>query len=200
MKHLIGLFVLALVLVWSLGQILPSSVGYASVLKHVGVQPAIEAQAVDVGPSFRRGHTVKQDQPCWNEHTKGHYESDLITKGETIHWLTKAGADINNANILAAISHAESGSQLNCYGDDSDEYYGDPTSDGRHYGESYGIFQIRTIVEAKGTGECRDMERLQAIEQQAICAWEISGKGKVYSPTWSMHTNGRYRQWLNVGW
>lgn len=197
LKLILSLGLLLATLVFLGGQLSGSNIDYLSVLR---LEPA-EAAPAPVVPQFHRGYTNKQDQPCWNEHTKGYYESELITKNETAHYLLKAGASVEQADILSAISHAESGSQINCWGDDSDQYYGQPTNDGRHWGESYGLFQIRTIIEASGTGECRDVERLRLnIEQQAICAWELSAQGRVYSPTWSMYTNGRYREWLGKDW
>jgi len=148
-----------------------------------------------------RGFTDVQDQPCFNDHTKEHYESELISKNETAHYLLLAGASIEQADILSAISRAESGSQINCFGDDSNQYYGKPTNDGRHWGESYGLYQIRTIIEAKGTGECRDIERLRLnIVEQSACAMELSRGGTKFSPTWSTFTNGRHRKYLGQDW
>lgn len=148
-----------------------------------------------------RGFTDVQDQPCFNDHTKDRYESELISKNETAHYLLLAGASIEQADILSAISRAESGSQINCFGDDSNQYYGKPTNDGRHWGESYGLYQIRTIIEAKGTGECRDIERLRLnIVEQSACAMELSRGGTKFSPTWSTFTNGRHRKYLGQDW
>lgn len=148
-----------------------------------------------------RGFTDVQDQPCFNEQTKDRYESELISKNETAHYLLLAGASIEQADILSAISRAESGSQINCFGDDSNQYYGKPTNDGRHWGESYGLYQIRTIIEAKGTGECRDIERLRLnIVEQSACAMELSRGGTKFSPTWSTFTNGRHRKYLGQDW
>lgn len=160
-----------------------------------------EAQESVPAVSFARGFTDKQDQPCFNIHTREHYESELISKDETAHNLLAVGATVEQADILSAISHAESGSQINCWGDDDAKYYGKPTNDGRHWGESYGLFQIRTIIEAKGTGECRDVERLRLnIVEQSKCAMELSNGGTKFSPTWSMYTNGRYKRWLGTTW
>lgn len=166
--------------------------------QQISAQPA---QNVSAEPAFHRGYTNKQDQPCFNIHTKEYYESELIGKNETAHNLILAGATVQQADILSAISHAESGSQINCWGDDDPKYYGKPTADGRHWGESYGLYQIRTIIEAKGTGECRDIERLKLnIIEQSKCAMELSNGGTKFSPTWSMYTNGRYKQWLGQNW
>lgn len=152
-------------------------------------------------PQFGRGYTEKQDQPCFNIHTREHYTSELISKDETAHNLLAVGATVQQADILSAISHAESGSQINCWGDDDAKYYGKPTDDGRHWGESYGLFQIRTIIEAQGTGECRDIDRLRLnIVEQSKCAMELSNGGTKFSPTWSMYTNGRYKPWLGATW
>ena len=169
-----------------------------------GLVDATPAEAIQTAPAtstFHRGFTNKQDQLCFNIHTRAHYESELISKNETAHNLILAGASVEQADILSAISRAESGSQLNCFGDDDAKYYGKPTNDGRHWGESYGLFQIRTIIEASGTGECRDIERLKLnIVEQSKCAMELSAGGTKFSPTWSTYTNGKYRQWLGQTW
>ena len=116
-------------------------------------------------------------------------------------FLISVGATVEQADILSAISHAESGSQLNCFGDDDVKYYGKPTSDGRHWGASYGLYQVRTILEASGSGECRDIERLRNnIVEQSKCAYELSRNGTKFSPTWSMYSNGRYAKWLGASW
>lgn len=165
-------------------------------------QQAAQAQTIAATQAtFGRGYTNKQNQPCKNDHTNAYYESELISKNETAHYLLQAGATIQQADILSAISHAESGSQINCWGDDTAKYYGQPTNDGRHWGESYGLFQIRTIIEAANTGECRDAERLKLnIIEQTKCAMELSNGGTKFSPTWSMYTNGKYKQWLGANW
>jgi len=185
-----------------LAQIQPQNSLVTTAASLVGATPA-EAETVSATapPAFGRGYTDKQDQPCFNVHTKEHYESELISKNETAHYLLLAGATVQQADILSAISHAESGSQINCWGDDDPKYYGQPTNDGRHWGESYGLYQIRTIIEARGTGECRDVERLRLnIVEQSKCAMELSNGGTKFSPTWSMYTNGRYKKWLGANW
>lgn len=167
-------------------------------------QQAAQAQTVAATQSFHRGFTDKQNQPCKNDHTNAHYESELISKDETAHYLLQAGATIEQADILSAISRAESGSQINCFGDDSNKYYGKPTNNGKHYGESYGLFQIRTILEDSNTGSCRDIERLRLnIAQQSICAYEISRSGTNYQP-WSVFTTTNpqrsYKRYLGGNW
>lgn len=157
--------------------------------------------APTVPPVFGRGFTDIQVQPCRNDHTRERYESELISKNETAHNLISVGATVEQADILSAISHAESGSQLNCFGDDDVKYYGKPTSDGRHWGASYGLYQVRTILEASGSGECRDIERLRNnVVEQSKCAYELSRNGTKFSPTWSMYSNGRYAKWLGASW
>ena len=156
-----------------------------------------------------RGFTDVQDQPCFNDHTKEHYESELISKSETAHYLLLAGATVEQADVLAAISRAESGSQLNCFGDDSDKYYGQPVLDinnrptGKHWGESYGLYQIRTIIEDSNTGSCRDIERLRLnIAEQSACAYEISRSGTNFG-AWSVtHANrGKpYLKYIGKDW
>lgn len=168
-------------------------------------QQAAQAQTIAATQAtFGRGYTNKQNQPCKNDHTNAYYESELISKNETAHYLLQAGATIQQADILSAISHAESGSQINCFGDDSNKYYGKPTNNGKHYGESYGLFQIRTILEDSNTGSCRDIERLRLnIAQQSICAYEISRSGTNYQP-WSVFTTTNpqrsYKRYLGGNW
>ena len=166
-------------------------------------QQAAQAQTVAATQSFHRGFTDKQNQPCKNDHTNAYYESELISKNETAHYLLQAGATTEQADILSAISRAESGSQINCFGDDSNKYYGKPTNNGKHYGESYGLFQIRTILEDSNTGSCRDIERLRLnIAEQSACAYEISRSGTNFG-AWSVtHANrGKpYLKYIGKDW
>lgn len=159
---------------------------------------AVSEKGVVPSSSFARGSTELQKQPCAVDYTKIWYRSEIISKEEIIFNLKKAGANDQQANLLRAIAHAESGSQINCHGDDYSPYYGQAISGhpGWHWGESYGLFQIRTIKEKNGTGDCRDKAALQDnIEKQAQCAWEISGQGASYRP-WSVYLNGKYKKYL----
>ena len=168
-------------------------------------QQAAQAQTASISQqSFGRGYTNKQDQPCRNDHSNAYYESELISKNETAHYLLQAGASVEQADTLSAISRAESGSQVNCFGDDDSNYYGKPTSNGKHYGESYGLYQIRTILEESGTGSCRDIERLKLnIAEQSACAYEISRSGTYFQP-WSVFTTTNpqrsYKRYLGGNW
>lgn len=164
-------------------------------------EDTIEIIPAVVETSFHRGFTNLQAQPCRNDHTREYYESDLISKDETAHVLISIGATTEQADILSAIARAESANQNNCFGDDSSEYYGKPTNNGKHWGPSYGNFQIRTILEESNTGTCRDIERLRLnLVEQSKCAMELSNGGTKFSPTWSTHTNGKYKKWLGKTW
>lgn len=164
-----------------------------------GEQVAQSANMQDeVKSSFARGKTELQKQPCAMDHTKLWYTSEILSKEEIIEALKKAGANDHQAKILYAIAHAESGSQINCHGDDYSPFYGQAVSNhpGWKWGESYGLFQIRTIQQKSGTGDCRDRKALDNnLEKQAQCAWEISGHGKSYRP-WSVYLNGKYKKYL----
>jgi len=160
---------------------------------------AAQAQPVAAtAPKYSRGVTELQRQPCrpdWDRNA--HYKSEIIGKPETVDALRKAGFNAEQANTFAAISHAESGSQINCYGDDYGNYMVGK------WGASYGLFQIRTLDASTGKGDCRDIERLREnLIEQSKCAYEISGGGKKISP-WSVTHAGRgrpYLKWLNATW
>ena len=191
MKHLIGLFVLALGLVWGLGQILPGSVGYASVLKHVGVQPAIQAQAVDVAPSYPRTiKTVRWTETiCSNEATKADYTMHLVSREEIIVASQRAGFQGQALSIAVALAYAEGQADLTCQGDwdlANDKWQG-----------SVGLWQIRTLRVEQGKGTCRDLDALNKgdIDFQARCAYQVSGKGTNWQP-WSAFTNRKYLKYL----
>lgn len=144
-------------------------------------------------PVFARGHTTRTgvfwgDMPCRNNRTGAYYESDILSFAE-IEWnLVKVGFTPDNAHIMAAIAHKESGHQLDCVGDES--------LINSKWTDSYGIFQIRGLVAENGKGTCRDITAfVYNIEKQSQCAFEISGGGTNFRP-WSMYLNGKYKESL----
>lgn len=208
MKYLIGPLALAIAVVWGVSNIFPNAPGYSSVMKSLKIEP-VPAQIVSATPAYHRGMTEKQDQACRPDFNRDHYSSEQITKSETYDNLIKVGFSPAQADVWSAISRAESGSQINCHGDDYAPYLNQRVINsqgqwtGEHWLYSYGLYQIRTIKEHSGKGDCRDIERLrQGIEQQSLCAWEISGGGQNMGP-WSVTHKNRgypYREWLGKNW
>ncbi len=151
---------------------------------------AVEAQTVAVeAPQFPRTFHENQASICINNSTHEHYVGELVTKAETVDVITKAGFVGEQIEIMAAISRAESGSDMRCVGDE--------TLTGSKWDISYGLFQIRGLKNASGT--CRDISLLVGdLQRQAVCAKEIwNGQG---FNAWSVYQNGKYRQWLNQTW
>jgi hypothetical protein len=171
---------------------------------------AVQAQTVNitadesVSPSqFPRGKVVGTD--CRPDFNKGaHYESQTVGKDELLYYFKKLGIPEGSWDTMASIAMAESiRGQISCHGDDYAPYYMQKAPNGQTFTYSIGLFQIRLIKEQTGTGQCRDESRLKDnIEQQIICAWEISNGGKSWSP-WSVtHANrGKpYLNWLGKHW
>ncbi|MEC7001374.1 MAG: hypothetical protein VXX04_06010, partial [Actinomycetota bacterium] len=71
-----------------------------------------------------------------------------------------------------------------------------PTADGRHWGPSLNIPQIRSIQEEAGTGATRDPIALRDPAFAARSAWTISEQGTKWTD-WSVFNSGDYRQWLD---
>lgn len=150
-------------------------------------KPQTAVQAIPASATFARGFTDNQNQPCSNSQG-GHYESDILSREEIEHNLRLAGFTPEQAHLMQAIAKAESGHQLNCFGDESLV-----TS---KWAYSYGLYQIRGLKAETGKGTCRDVERLRLnVLEQSKCAYEISGGGTNFRP-WSVYLNGKYRQWL----
>jgi hypothetical protein len=102
--------------------------------------------------------------------------------------LIDAGWPAQAAVTLTAIAGAESGYD--------DTNLGDVNLENTTWGPSYGLFQIRTLKSATGTGADRDISRLAAgDDQQAAAAWDISRGGTDFSP-WSTYTSGAYQRFL----
>jgi hypothetical protein len=142
--------------------------------------------------SHPRTFHENQSSICVNSHTREHYIGWNVTKAETLDVLSKAGFSGDQLEMMAAISRAESGSDLRCWGDENLQ---DST-----WRESYGLFQIRML---KNPGNsCRNYDVLRDnIQAQANCAKEIynsQGYG-----AWSVTHGSRgrpYLKWMGKNW
>lgn len=100
--------------------------------------------------------------------------------------LRAAGASDSAARILTEIAGAESGF--------NDSANGDVGLESTTWGPSFGLFQIRTLKGATGSGTARDISALAGDDQaQAAAALAISKDGTDFSP-WTTYTNGAYQQ------
>ena len=163
------------------------------------VAPATTTQP----PTFVRGKVIGTDcRPDWNK--SAHYESETVGKAELYYYFNKVGIPAQYHETMAAIAMSESiRGQISCHGDDYKPYFMQKAANGQTYTYSIGLFQIRLVKEQTGTGQCRDENRLKDnIEQQVICAWEISGNGKSWTP-WSVTHSKRgkpYLNWMGKNW
>lgn len=145
---------------------------------------------------FSRTKHENQDSICINDRTKEHYVGELVSREEVAHHASQywSGWDLE---VALAITVSEGQRDLNCYGDDVAPYYGQPTSDGRHYGESVGLYQYRTIIESTGKGGCEDkLFQLGHIDRQTECAYKDKFALRGWQP-WTQYTNGNYKE--NLG-
>lgn len=110
-----------------------------------------------------------------------------LTMAQAYAYARQAGFDAASASIMAAISMAESGLVTNARGDVALE-----TS---YWGPSVGLAQIRTVKSETGTGQDRDISRLDDPLQNMIAAYNISHKGKDFT-AWSTYNNSKYRDFL----
>lgn len=99
-----------------------------------------------------------------------------------------AGLSVAQAVMATAIALAESG------GDD--RAVGDVGLQNSTWGPSVGLWQIRTLRSATGTGGDRDINALQGDPaRQARAMMAISRQGSDWSP-WSVYARGSYQQFL----
>lgn len=149
------------------------------------VQAALAQPAT---PTFQRGYTDLQGQPCDDQRGGVDYKSVILSRAEVVHELQTVGFTGQPVEQMASITLAESGRQLSCI---ADEHLTDWKWD-----VSYGAYSIRAVKAEQGTGSCRDIDRLRKndFHDQTLCAWEISGHGKTLSP-WSTFTNGRWKKY-----
>jgi hypothetical protein len=110
-----------------------------------------------------------------------------LTFAQAYGYARQAGFDPASAVIAVAIGMAESGLVTTSRGD-----VGLQTG---YWGPSVGVMQIRTVKSDTGTGKDRDITRLDDPLQNFIAAYDISSKGKDFSP-WSTYNDGKFRQFL----
>ena len=102
--------------------------------------------------------------------------------------LTAAGFDPQAATTMVAIAGAESSY--------NDAALGDQGLQTSTWGPSFGLFQIRTLKTATGSGGDRDIATLAGNDQAQIrAAYDISHGGTDFSP-WTTYTSGKYQQFL----
>lgn len=188
MKHLTISVLFAVLFLGGVGQIKGESYSYSAFMATVdrAVEKPAVAQTPQV-PRFIRSRTVLQNQPCKDSHG-GYYESDILSIDEIVYNLKLAGFTPEQAHIMQAIAKAESGHQINCFGDEA--------LANSKWDSSYGLYQIRGLKAERGKGSCRDLDRLNLnVLEQSRCAYEISGGGTNFRP-WTMWLNGGYKKWL----
>jgi hypothetical protein len=111
----------------------------------------------------------------------------VLSRWEVYDLARRAGLAHDAALIATAIAEGESGRDSEQVGDES--LAGEPTADGRHWGPSVGLWQVRSIVEDEGTGSERDESRLKDPEFNASAMYTISGGGLSWS-AWTIWRNG----------
>lgn len=121
------------------------------------------------------------------------------TPGQALAWEDVAGLALaaglsrQAAAVATAITEPESGRRPGACGDRS--LSGEATPDGRTWGPSIGLWQIRSIQEAQGTGELRDADRLADPAANAEAMAQIHA-GQGWQP-WSTYTAGKHRAYLD---
>jgi len=98
-----------------------------------------------------------------------------------------AGFQGQALQIAVAIANGESGFQESVHGDTG-------ITDGT-WGDSIGLWQIRSLRAETGTGGWRDASRLEDPAFNAQAAFQISGGGENFSP-WSVYTNSTYLSYM----
>jgi hypothetical protein len=110
------------------------------------------------------------------------------TPAQVLRDLLAAGFSQQSAVIEDAIAGAESGWD--------DAAQGDLGLTDNTWGPSFGLYQIRTLKSATGTGTDRDIAWLAASDaNQAKAAYDISNAGANFGP-WTTYTTGKYQQFL----
>jgi len=191
LKLSIALTLLFISLGWMANQLSSTPIDYLSVLK----LESAEATPAIVEPQFQRTQHEDQSSICKNARTSEHYVGVNVSREEV--WINAQKYwSGHNHEIAVALTIPEGQRDLNCIGDETPEYYGKPTADGRHWGESVGLYQYRTIIEAKGSGTCDDIDwQLGNIERQTQCAYSKWDARDSFQP-WAAYTSGRYLKYL----
>lgn len=89
-----------------------------------------------------------------------------------------------NIDIAMAVAKAESNCRKDALGDTNITYW----NNGREYGYSVGVFQIRIL---EGREACDTYDLAKNVE----CAYKVYSGRKSFTP-WSVFTNGRYLKYL----
>lgn len=192
MKNFLMLGALAVVVLFGVDKLEPANTSHKTWFGGA-------AQAAPAPPQY--GRTIHEDQTsiCINNRTREHYVGELVGREEVVAELSKH-FEGNQIEIMAAISIVEGQRDLNCVGDEMEwlygkRLYGAKTSDGRTWGESLGLFQIRTIQEDNVPGSCRNDATIRtSIGEQVRCAKEIFNSQSYGA--WTQYTNGRYKKEL----
>lgn len=110
-----------------------------------------------------------------------------LTFSQAYAYARQAGFNPAAATTAAAIGMAESGLVTNSRGDvgKQDSYWG----------PSVGLMQIRSVKSETGTGKDRDISRLDDPLQNMIAAYNISSKGRDFSP-WTTYNDNMYKKFL----
>lgn len=137
-------------------------------------------------PEFSRS-TIHNIGVCQNARTRADYTGVLVSREEVNYWAAKYWSGWN-LSVADALTIPEGQRDLNCIGDELSPLYGQSTSDGRHYGESIGLYQYRTIIEATGKGGCEDISWQSGnIERETDCAFQKWNVHHNFNP-WSTYT------------
>lgn len=107
---------------------------------------------------------------------------------------TDAGLSHERAIIATAVSWPESGLAPAAEGDKT--RVGERTRDGRTWGLSIGLWQVRSIDEDRRTGSARDPDALYDAAHNARAMAEISNGGADFSP-WTTFRTGEYLQYVD---
>lgn len=199
MKNLMMLGALAVFVVWGVGQLDPNAKGYKTVFQAIKAKPAEAQEIVQNQTTFARSSHENQNSICINNRTREHYKGELVGRDEVIHELSKHFTG-DQIEIMSAITISEGQRDLNCIGDEVEylngrRLYGAKTADGRTWGASLGLFQIRTIQEDNTPGSCRnDATIMASIQEQVRCAKEIYNSQGYRA--WSQYSNGNYKKHL----
>lgn len=171
------------------------------------IEVAVQAQTATITANesvsssqfSRTVKTVKWNETiCGDSRVQNNHTMILVSREEVLHYASKYWSG-QNLDIGVALTVKEGQRDLNCVADEmlyfqGRKMYGAPTADGRHWGDSVGMFSYRTIIEQTGKGGCDDREyQLGNIERQIECA-NLKATSKNGWRHWSMYLNGGWKQ------
>jgi hypothetical protein len=113
------------------------------------------------------------------------------TKQQIIELLRQAGVPEQDIPTMVAIAIAESAGNTDAQGD--------KTLANNKWGNSVGLFQIRSLRDPSkysGVDRLRDAAKLEDPVYNAKAAWAISKEGTDYSP-WTTFTEGTYQKYMD---